>query len=206
MSFRRLLFQIFKQESESSGTYDPDKQANGTTVTYVNEVGKPKVTKGTDGKITSYEFTDTSVTTSGSTNFDTGILALDGNPFTLTLKCTFKYSDNKSVTYPTLLNALQEVSPYYGFLIRYEGSQLYFVYGSTHKTMSVNSSNKLDISITYSSDHTMTVTNNSTTVASFTYSQTVDSLHFVLCSSIDKSGTAQRYAVATITEFKVTKN
>lgn len=72
--------------------------------------------------------------------------------------------------------------------------------------MSVDSSNKLDITITYDSDKKMTVVNNSTTVASFTYDQTVDNLNFVLCSSVDSSGNAQRYAIATITEFKVTKS
>lgn len=203
--FKFLLHQV-KKEQESKDTYDPDKQQSGTTVTYVNEVGKPKVTKATDGTISSYEFTDSSVSSDGTNSFDTGVLALNGRPFTLTLKCTFKYSDNTSVEYPTLLNALQEVSPYYGFLIRYEGSQLYFIYESTHKTMSVDSDNKLDITITYDSNQNMTVVNNNTTVATFSYTQSIDNLNFVLGSSVDSSGNPQRYAVATITEFKVTKN
>lgn len=192
-------------ETTSERTYDPDNQVNDSTVTYTSEVGQPKVHKDSSGNISSYEFTSESTSSSGSTYFDTGVLALDGNPFTLTLKCTFSYSDNSSTYYPTLLNALEEVSPWYGFLIRYEGSQLYFVYESTHYTMSTDSSGGLDITITYDSNKKMTVTNNGTTVASFTYSRTVSNLNFVLCSSLDDSGTTQRHAVATITEFKVEK-
>ena len=193
------------EETISQRTYDPDNQVNDSTVTYENEIGKPKVYKDADGNITSYEFTDDSISTDGSTNFDTGIVALNGKAFTLTLKCTFAYKDNKNVNYPTLLNALEEVSPYNGFLIRYEGSQLYFVCGSKHYTMSVDSSNKLDITITYNSSKKLTITNNNKSVASFTYNVTINNLNFILCSSLTSSGTAERYAKATITEFKVEK-
>lgn len=193
------------EETTSQREYNPENQVNGSTVTYEQEQGKPKVSKDEEGNISSYEFTDTEdVTSDGSTNFDTGVVALDGKDFTLTLKCTFAYSDNSNIYYPTLLNALEEVSPYYGFLIRYEGSQLYFVCGSSHYTMSVDSDNKLDITITYTNNR-ITVTNNNTQVCSFSYTKTVSNLNFVLCSSVDDSGNAQRYAVATITEFKVEK-
>lgn len=193
------------EETISQREYDPDKQVKNSTVTYETETGKPKVYKDSDGNISSYEFTDENdVVTDGSTNFDTGVLALDGKDFTMTLKCTFAYSDNSSLYYPTLLNALEEVDPWYGFLIRYEGSQLYFVCGSSHYTMSVDSSNKLDITITYS-NQTITVVNNSTQVCSFSYDRIVSDLNFNLCSSINSSGTAERFAIATITEFKVEK-
>lgn len=93
--------------------------------------GLPEVEKDSNGNTTSFESTEEFELTD-ETSVDTGFIPFDGNNFELHLNATFSYYDNANVEYPTILNALQETPPYNGFLIRYEGSQLYLVHQSTH--------------------------------------------------------------------------
>ena len=190
----------------SQGSYDPDDQKPDTTVTYEEEMGKPKVYKESSGNITSSEFTDTSGTsTNGSSHkFDTGIVVFDGKDFTVHLSATFSSSANTSIYYPTILSAMDENSPYYGFIIRYEYSKLYFVVESTHYSMSTDSSNKIDVTITYK-NKTITVVNNSTQVCSFTYDKAIDDLKFTVGCAYDEKGNPMRYAIATIYQFSIDK-
>lgn len=192
--------------SVSPGSYDPDKQKPDTTVTYEEDLGKPKVTKDASGNVTSYEFTDTSGTsTNGSSNkFDTGVIVFDGKDFTVNLYATFSQSANQNIYYPTILSAMDENAPYYGFIIRWEYEQLFFVVESNHYKMYVDSSNRINVTITYKAK-TLTVTNNNTTVCSFTYDKSINDLKFTLGCTYDENRNPMRYAIATVYNFSIDK-
>lgn len=190
----------------SPGSYDPDKQLPDTTVTYEEDMGKPKVTKDASGNVTSYEFTDTSGTSTNGTShkFDTGVVVFDGKDFTVNLYALFSQSANNNLYYPTILSAMDENAPYYGFIIRWEYNKLFFVVESDHYEMSVDSSNRINVTITYK-NKTITVTNNNVQVCSFTYDKSIDGLKFTLGCAYDEKGNPMRYAIATVYSFSIDK-
>lgn len=168
-----------------------------------DEVGTPLITTE-DGKITRYEYTEPA-SFDGKDGQNTNFVPFDGKNFSMTLKAKFTYADNSgSTVYPTLLNALEETEPYNGFLIRYEGSVLYFVHKSAHYNLSLDSNNYINMTIVLK-DKTLTVTNNSTQVASISVDYTIDNLTIILGASMDTDGNIFRPAVATIDTFKIEK-
>lgn len=178
-------------------------QKRERTIIKEDEPGLPTVTVDSTGNILSYESSEEFEIT-GDSNVDTGFIPFDGKDFEIHLKATFSYYDNMYVEYPTILNAMEETPPYNGFIIRYEGSQLYFVHQSAHWTMSVDRNNIIDVYITCS-EQSVTVKNNNTSICSFDIDYNIEGLTVVVGSSVDIDGNPQRYANCTVHEFNVTK-
>ena len=168
-----------------------------------DEPGTPTVTVDPNGNVSSYESNEEFEIT-GDSNVDTGFIPFDGKDFQIHLKATFSYYNNMSVEYPTILNAMEEVPPYNGFIIRYEGSRLYFVHQSDHWTMSTDYNDIIDVYITCS-NQTVTVINNNKSVCEFDIDYNIEGLTIVVGSSVDADGNPQRYANCKVHEFSVTK-
>lgn len=67
-----------------------------------------------------------------------------------------------------------------------------------------DSSNKIDVTITYK-NKTITVANNNTQVCSFTYDKAIDDLKFTLGCAYYEKGNPMRYAIATVYQFSIDK-
>lgn len=200
---------IGRMETTSARQYVPSLQVPDTTVNYENVNGKPRVSKGPDGKITGFEYTDTA-TFSKDGSLDTGVLPFDGSDFTLHLKAIFKASDNplnvgNSTDFPTILSAMGvSGKDFKGFNIRYErdfGLKLKYVNDTTKTTIPVNSDGLIDIYIAYQSNH-VKVTNKGSLIAEYNEDVVMDELTIYLGS--DATSTNRR-ANCTILDFSVNK-
>ena len=80
-------------EDSTTTTYDPSDVPPNSTIVYTAVSGSPQVSSDANGKIISYEYTNTgSNGVSVGNGVDTGIIAFDGNNFDIHLKATFTYS------------------------------------------------------------------------------------------------------------------
>lgn len=153
-----------------------------------------------DGKVVSYVLTE-SVSLADDSYVDTGFVPFDGGDFYIHLKATFP-SGQASFTnlYPTILNAMNEVSPYNGFVIRREllRSGIQFVHQSRNWTITTEES--FDIEIT-KVGNTISVTG--TNSFSFDIDYDIAGLTITLGCSVDSDGSPYRYADCTIDEFEV---
>lgn len=169
----------------------------------LGNLNKGNATEDSDKEITEYTISNQEF--DGTNHIDTRFVPFDGKNFEMTLKAKFTYADNPGDSgYPTLLNALEEISPYNGFLIRYEGSTLYFVHKSAHYNLSLDSNDYLNLTVTLK-DGTLTVTNNSSQIATITVDYTLKDLTVYLGCSVDSDGNVFRYSKSTIEFFEIKK-
>ena len=173
------------------------------TVIKEEELGTPSVVIDSYGDVIAYESTE-EYTIENNESIDTGFIVFNGKDWSMHLHAKFSYWENNTVEYPTILNAMEEVEPYYGFIIRYEGSQLYFVERTNHWTLTADNNDEIDVYITYR-DGTVTLINNSNIIATFNIEYHIDKLTFVIGSSIDSEGNPWRHANCIIYEFKVNR-
>lgn len=173
------------------------------TIIKEEELGTPSIVIDNHGDVIVYESTE-EFSIENNESIDTGFIVFNGKDWTMHLHAKFSYWQNNVVEYPTILNAMEEVEPYYGFIIRYEGSQLYFVERSNHWTLTTDANDEINIYVTYRNG-TLTLINNDNVIATFNIEYSVDKLTFVIGSSIDSDGNPWRYANCVIHEFKVSR-
>ena len=106
-------------------TYNPADVPIGTTL-YEGISGQPQVTKDYSGNITRFKYTNTGTNgVSTSTPINTGVLAFDGNDFTVTLEAKLPYSTKT-------LNPILVLSQRVGSTV--EGVVLYNHYSNRYYT------------------------------------------------------------------------
>ncbi len=106
-------------EDDTTSSYDPSNVTAGTTQ-YNNVEGKPKVTADSNGNITHFAFTDTgSNGVTINSNYNTGVIAFDGNGFEVTLKGKFTFA-NCTKTICPIINASQKVNNKVNGVLIYE--------------------------------------------------------------------------------------
>lgn len=166
--------------------------------------GNPSIVTDESGDIINYEINE-SVDLGGSTNVDTGFIPFDGRDFYIHLKANFPIPPaSSSRIFPTILNAMEEVDPYNGFIIRRDpvySNNILFVHKSDIFTVSYTE----DFDVTITKRGSNLVVEGAAENISIRINYEIQGLTIVVGSSIDSRGNPWRYADCTIYEFEVNK-
>lgn len=166
--------------------------------------GNPTIIKDENGDTISYELHE-SVDLGGSANIDTGFIPFDGKDFYIHLKANFPIPPSSGTRiFPTILNAMEEVEPYNGFIIRRDpvySNNILFVHQSNIFTISYTE----DFDVTITKQGSNLIVQGAADNISIPVNYEILGLTVVVGSSIDSRGNPWRYADCTIYEFKVNK-
>lgn len=168
-------------------------------------LGKPIITETSEGKVISWEATE-SMSFTGANNIETHFLLTYDDGFELYAAGTVKKSSIANNA--TIVNAMDESSTNYpGFCIRKSSSsylKLYYGNSSSQVSKLISGSSNVAFAIKCTkpaNSSTMTVTWSD---GSFSLTLSFSANTKVLIgSSVNSSGSYQRYAVCTISEFYV---
>ena len=223
---------VINSSNTIHGAYDKTYLSTVADGTYIYDevAGLPQVTIE-NGKITSFEYTDTGsgvVFNSASNSIDTGVLAFDGSGFEINMVYTMDSADNAGNYIVTALTAPSK-NKYSGFLFRcYSSSRFYLNGTSQGSTSNLNNipritdgfrTNTGDITYTFyfrydpttSGGPTITISQTPVSTGSSTYTLQTTNLPTSLdnvsisISGTPASGTVTKFATMTVHEFSVTK-
>lgn len=166
--------------------------------------GAPKIGTDESGNVTSYETTE-EVPLKDSM-IDTGFIPFDGKDFYIHLSATFPVPTNigGSRIFPTILNAMEEIEPWNGFIIRRDpvySNNILFVHKSDIWTISYTE----DFDVTIKKVGSQLVVEGAAEEISITIDYEILGLTITVGSSVDSNGNPWRYADCTIHEFYVNK-
>lgn len=116
-------------------TYDPSNVPSDSTIIYTQIAGEPQITTDSNGNVVSFEYTDTGNGVSFSTgnSLNTGVIAFDGEPFTIHLEFTITTNSNNTGKF--ILSALSHSNgSNYGGFVFYSGSTSYFYINASKKS------------------------------------------------------------------------
>jgi hypothetical protein len=178
----------------NGNTYDPSVISDGTSVLFVNVPGKPQATKDAQGNVISFEYTDLSENNPlviTNNKVETGVLALDGNAFSIHVKfkATLSQNNNKFI-----VSALEQNSnnTYSGFSASVSNN-VFKLNSYTNRSRSsqtglltANANTNTPSSAVSSGEHTFDIT--------ITYDPTGGNGYGVLEMTLSVDGVAQKVA------------
>ncbi len=171
-----------------------------------DELGKPIITETSEGKVISWEATE-SMSFTGANNIETHFLLTYDDGFELYVAGTVKKSSIANNA--TIVNAMDESSTNYpGFCIRKSSSSyLKLYYGNSSSQVSKIISGESNVAFAIkctkpANSSTMTVNWGDDNSFSINLSFSANT-QVLIGSSVNASGSYQRYAVCTISEFYV---